>query len=382
MEYALPYILFICVLGIAAFAHQYAKDDRIKFLIQILCAALFLFFFGFRGFCFYDWQNYAPVFFHCTLEQTLQEPLMKWVYEPGFMLLMMFTKSIVNNFHVFVFLCTCINTLLIFRFLRHRVENIPLGLMIFVCMGGLGLFIDLMRNSIAILIFINALEFLEKRRPVPYFLCCTIAMTFHLSAVVYFPMYFFLHRRLNKWVYLGIFVLGNAILLLHISVFMNLISLVLEHLSPKLLYKIKVYTTLEGHANFKISIGYLERLFSGIMVFLYIDKLRAVRKDNDMFINGLMLYFLVYFGFSEFPTIAMRMSKLFEFGYWILWIDLIKCFHHKNNRRLYIAFLIIYCLLKIHGKSNNIIARYDNILFEHQTFEERFLIFKKSFNEV
>ena len=127
--------------------------------------------------------------------------------------------------------------------------------------------------------------------------------------------------------------------------------------------------------SFAISIGYLERLFTGLLVFCYMNKLREIRKDNDLFINTILLYFMVFFFFSEFKVVSLRFSYLFCFGYWTLWGDLIKCFSISNNKKLYICFLVIYCVFKIYGLTDNIVFRYDNVLFGAQTYNVREFIF-------
>ena len=43
-----------------------------------------------------------------------------------------------------------------------------------------------------------------------------------------------------------------------------------------------------------LSIGYLERLLSGILLFCYIDKLRKQREDGNIFINSIAIYLFLY----------------------------------------------------------------------------------------
>lgn len=75
-----------------------------------------------------------------------------------------------------------------------------------------------------------------------------------------------------------------------------------------------------------LSIGYIERLFTGILIFCYYNKLICIRDENKMFINAFICYILLSLLLSEFGEISLRMSYLFIFAYWILWNDLIRCF--------------------------------------------------------
>lgn len=382
MEFAFPYILLVLFLGLLAFAYDSRDDESWHTGVTAVALATVIFFFGFRGFCFYDWNSYYPAFQTFRLSDLTDLPVYKWRFEPGFQCLMAASKSLVDNYHFFVFLCTCINTALLMRFLRGRVDNKPLALTVCICMNGIIMFTDLMRNSISILIFMNSLEYLKDRRPIPYFSMCLLGMTFHISAVIYMPLYFVLHRRWNKWVYLGLFGAGNFIYILHIPIFLTVASIFLGFISPDLQWKVHEYTELMANEEFRLSIGYLERLLTGVLVFAYLDKLRGVRKENDIFINSILLYLVMFFFFSEFKTISTRMSMLFTYAYWIIWIDLIRCFAIKNNRRLFVAFLSVYCLFKIYGSTNYIIARYDNVLFGAEPYHLRVQTYNKYFNEI
>lgn len=381
MEFALPYLLYVAFLGILAFIYESREDGMWRKGTVIVALLSLIVFFGFRGFCFYDWNSYYPSFMQFKMRE-LSLPITEWQFEPGFELLMVVCKSLFDNYHFFVFVCTCINTALLLNFFRKRVDNIPLGIAVCVCMNGIIMFTDLMRNSISILIFANAIQYLTERKPVQYFSLCLLALTFHLSAVAYFLLYFVLHRRWSNYFYLGLFLAGNAIYLLHIPIFLTIVSVFLGFVDPDLQWKVHEYTELMANDEFRLSIGYIERLLTGLLVFLYIDKLREVRKGNDVFVNSILLYLAVFFFFSEFKVISSRMSMLFTYAYWIIWIDLIKCFAIDNNRRLFVAFLSIYCLFKMYGSTNYIVAKYDNIIFGAEPYHLRKLTYDKNFNEI
>lgn len=381
MEYALAYILLFLFFGFMALYHYSIEKPEIQSKINLLCTIVFFFFFGFRGFIGDDWQSYYVSFNSCDWEDLSLFPNPQWSYEPGFTLLILICKIVANDFQFFTLVTTLINTILLSRFLVKRLNNLPLGLMLYLCMGGLVMSTNLMRNSIAIFIFINALEYIEQRKPIPYFSLCLLACTFHFSSLFYLPLYFFLHRNINKWVYLGIFLLGNVILFLHIPLLIPLAEIVGGRLNDQFLVKINDYIEMQGAARFGISVGYLERLFTGLLVFIYMDKLKERRKENIIFINSLLLYFIMIFTFSEFEEFSKRMSNLFIYAYWILWYDIIKVFSVLNNRRLFISFVGIYCILKLTGTARYVSWQYDNILFGAKSFQERLYIYNRKVPE-
>lgn len=395
MQYSFPYILLIAFFEILAFVFD--NDERLvaekegrmlsteyrpftKRQLRCTIAAVvgFFFFFGFRGFILSDWIIYYPFFQDCSVDDLFSfSPTEQGSMEPGFVLLTLLCRALFNDYAFYVFVCCAITTSLLLRFFRRRINNLPLCLLIYITFEGLVMSTNLMRNSIAICIFLNAIPFIEKRKPLPYFALMLLAFSFHFTSIFYVPLYFFLHRKLNRWVFLGIFLACNAIFLLHISIVSSVFSVLgLEDFSTR----IRAYTELYDQST-GISIGYLERLMTGILVFLFMDKLRAMRPNSDIFINGLLLYLIMFFALSEFQVLSKRMCVLFAFGYWVIWIDLIRCFSVRGNRYLFIAFVYIYCLLRMAGSAFLPDYKYDNVLFGADSYQERLYMHNKTFQE-
>lgn len=377
MIYSLPYILFTSLLAVASLVYATTKEEVYKKYATAFSVLLFFLFFGFRGFILSDWISYYPNFYNTTINDIFNFGSTKEItYEPGFTLLNLVCKALVRDYHFFIIVHTSIVLALFLNFLKNRVDNIAFALFLFCSFEGIAIVVNLLRNLIAILIFLNALQFIEKRKPIPYFVCCILALSFHISSVVYFPLYFFFHKTCNKWLFLAIFILLNIIFLGNISIVLTMCSLL--GLDEMMAQKIKTYTEIYS-ANRGISIGYLERLVTGILVFLYYDKLKSLRKDSAVRINGIIAYYLMFFALSEFQELSQRMSSLFSYGYWIIWIDLTKCFAISNNRKLFYTYLYLYCLLRVGLACRVPDCDYENILFGSQTYQERLRFHNKTY---
>lgn len=379
MIYTIPYILLICFLSLMALLYDDTEDIKLKSQFMWAAIIIFFVFFGFRGFILSDWTTYYPYFYDCDLNDILEwYPGSEDHWEPGFTLLCLICKSILREYFFLQIVCSIIVTGLLLRFFRLRVDNIALALMIYIVFEGLVISTNLMRNSIAIVIFLNAIPYIEQRKFLPYLSLILLAMTFHFSAIIYLPLYIFFHIRFNKWIYLSIIICCNVIYLGHISVFLPIASLL--GIDDYFAMRIKAYTEVFNTST-GLSIGYLERLLTSMLVFLYYNKLNEVRKNNAVFINGLIAYFVMFFFFSEFQVLSKRFANLFAYGYWIIWIDLIKCFAIANNRRLFKAFIFIYCVMRMAGSTYLPDFAYDNILFGATSYQERLRIHDKTFEE-
>ena len=159
------------------------------------------------------------------------------------------------------------------------------------------------------------------------------------------------------------------------------ISLFANFFAPSTKLWIDAYLTMDVNVVSSFSIGYVERLLTGILLFCYMSRLYDVRKNNCIFVNSLLLYLFIFLFLSEFRTISVRCSTLFCYAYWIVWIDLIKCFYYRNNRLLFISFIGIYCILRTYGDTNSAMANYYNVLLQNKTYNERLLNFRQHFND-
>lgn len=376
MQYAFPYLAFSILLGLLAMAYQ-RVDGQLRSRMSIACFFLMAFFFALRGYVGDDWVGYHPTYTE-GLPSDIHFDIWNrygWRFEPGYTLLVICCKAIAgpDGFLFFQGVGCLIQLALLFRFFRIYATNLPFSLYVFLAMGGFLMLINAMRNTIAICIFLNALPYLQNRRPVPYFLCCLLACTFHASSICFFPLYFFFHRHLNRWIYLTIFIIGNCVVLFRLPVLSVGIRMIAAMIGGRLDFMVNAYL---GDANmsskaFMISIGYLERLFTGTLLFIFYDRLIALRRHNVMFVNAFTLFFFFYFFFSEVYEVGRRLSDLFFFGYWILWYDFFKCLTLRTNKILYAAFIALYCSIKVFGLTGYANTKYENVLFGHTPYEVR-----------
>lgn len=339
---------------------------------------VFFIFFAFRGFVFTDWVTYYVEFDEASWSMLTNYEL-GTSREPLFLLLELICKSIFDNYHFLVFVCTTINVVLLIRFFRLYTDNILLAIVLYLGFNGFEISCNLLRNVIAICIFLNAIPYLERRKPLQYFGMCLLALGFHFSAVLYLPLCFFFQLRISRWVYATIIAVCFVVFLFHIPIFMRLISLI--GIGGAFIdFKLDAYSEMGGQLG--LGMGFVERFITASLVFCYLDKLMELRSTNKIFINALVAYFVCTFMFSEFTEISKRLSTLFVFSYWILWGDMIKVFSIRNNRRLFVSFLFLYCLVKTVTTINQPFNQYDNILLGNsKSYQERKYIFDKTFEE-
>lgn len=376
-----PYLIFIfCYILLALVDLRYGQDADVRKKVRYGCIALFLFFIGLRGFIGTDWYSYYYIFGKTPriFEGIADYALTDRSFEPGYLFYSSFFKTIIPDYHFFVFASALIDVLILDFFLRKYVSYYALGFLVFFVFEGLGLS-DLLRNVRGLTFFLLSLPYLEQRKPLPYFSLNLFGLLFHASSILYLPLYFVLHKAWPRKMLIAIFILGNLFFFAHAGIVKPIIMTVTDLLGGK--YTLLAENYLEGvfgEVSKGLSIGYLERIFTCLLVIVFYNKLIGLRASNRLFINLYMLYFASYFFFADVAVIAIRLALLFICSYWVLWPALYQVMIIQSNRRLFLAFIFVFALLKINGITHGPLWRYDNLLWGVQSYDERSEIFREN----
>jgi hypothetical protein len=344
--------------------------------VRALTIGGFLFFFGLRGFVNTDWYNYYPYFEQLkTLWSGGLRQLFASAYrfETGFELYSIIIKSICPNYFFWVFVSTVIDIALLHVIFKRYVKYYVLAFIVFFVVGGCLMEINLMRNIKSILLFIFSLKYLQERRIMPYMLLNVLGVLFHISAIVYIPMYFLLHRKFPKPLLWAVFIVGNIIFLLQIEYIRPILTSIADLLGERLSYHL---TNIYNH-HYGFSIGYFERVLTYTLILLCYDKLLKQDKFNNVFINAYVLYFFFFFFFAEIQVMTERLPLLFIFSYWILYPQLFGIIKLRANKRIFILVFLCYSALKITIGNAGLVSKYDNLIFGIKSYEERKEIFEK-----
>lgn len=371
--YSIPYVIFAFALGVLALCWHYGNEKAKKWSIA-LSFIMFMLFIGLRGLIMSDWEFYYYFFRdHCTWNEIFNlngaanyEKISKF-----FGLYNLFFKSIFDNWYFFTFCHLGIELALLYRFYtRNRMFNIPLALMLFYCIEGNVILCNLLRNGLGLMLCLNALEYIDKRQFGKYMLWVGGGICFHYSLILFVPLYFVLNWRFNKYWFAGFILVANIIYLLRIPVVMGTLGLLLRG-NDVFSLMFEEYTEMFDTAASGITFGFIEKLITSVLVFLYYDDLMERRPDARVYLNGLMFYLFIFLSFSEFAELAKRISTLFFFGYWVIWYDLIKCFYYGNNRKLFCLFVGAFCLCRLANGCKFADYEYDNALFGPKSDVER-----------
>ena len=121
--------------------------------------------------------------------------------ESGYVLLNWVVGRLGFSFHSFLVFYAAIVVGSVSLFIYRYCENAALGFATFISLGAFVSFFGILRQSLALAIFLLAIPALERRKPIRFFLIVIIAGLFHQSLFIAAVLYFVVKLKANKALY-------------------------------------------------------------------------------------------------------------------------------------------------------------------------------------
>lgn len=178
---SLPYYIFIAVVALLCVIFGTKSNKKNGFYLILTILILFC---GLKEPLIYpDMENY--MFFFNTLENNLGDDNIGNGYD-------LFNKIghyVIGSFGLFCFIITIIYVGVFAKFILKYSPQIYLSLFVFTLVLYLQSFF-ILRQTMACAISVIALTYVLKRKIIWFIFWAVIAVTFHISAIIIFPIYF------------------------------------------------------------------------------------------------------------------------------------------------------------------------------------------------
>lgn len=339
-----------------------------------------------RWFVGWDWYNYYSHF---------QEKPQN--FEIGYSFFVELVRRFTGEYQVFVALNSFIDCLFLL-WIIPRYSNYPITtLLLYLGVNGLALEVDIVRNVKSIMLFLISLEFIEKNRSstkewdwvgpysivegfLPFIGLNILGAFFHITSLIYIPLYFILPITYKKRVIMGIFILGN----LYYFSNLNMIGTFIQYIPYE---RLQGYLTFSKSGRGSLNIFYLERVLIFLFAFFsssFVDKKKMER--YRIFQNSAYISVFIFLYIREFPIIALRLFLLFSFSYWYLFpvfLDsLARDFRKNLPIKVGVLILVIgisffraYNFLSFSG--NKLVYPYENYFMKKNDINEKTKTLKK-----
>ena len=331
------YITFSLVLvGLSYFLN---KNDKYGLFFSFIILFIFL---GIRYDFGFDYKMYEKEFFIINFKPNEINEGMKRL-EVGWVILNQTFKYIgFKGLIVFHSIIYCFSMFLFFdTFYQSRINKTLALFFLLVSPGALILHLCFLRQSLALSLVLISLVLIYKDFKF-YFsiLLLLLAATFHLSALLFIPIFLMKYLKGTKMVYIT-FSLISIILIIMISILnlRNVLFNSVEFLFPKYFHYL---TSSENINNLKLNTG-LGLVFLGINFVLLLSRIQFFfwgNKYKIVFISGIMFFIISTISFQYF--FFSRLLIYFEFFYLLLIPLICDTIIKKSIRYSYIIFQIIF----------------------------------------
>ena len=265
-------------------------------------------------------------------------------FEVGYILLNKVFSLFLHNpqtiLYLEAFICVSCTSYFIYKNSQKMFDS----LIYFICFGCMMFALSGFRQAIAMSICLVSIEFIKKKKFIPFFILVLIACTFHQTAVIFFVSYF---------------VINSDFKIEHISALALFFILVIGF-NDKIIFIAN--NVFNRHYE-----GYTGSAFNGIMyviIDLLIIAMAIITKKNNNNKNkigiNMTVLSLIFFVSGYFVEISQRISWYFLYGTIIALPNLYTLIENKRNQEVVrFLFLIFAILLFIYRFSNNQYSNYE-----------------------
>lgn len=280
-------------------------------------------------------------------------------------------KFIWNDFAFFQIVQAIIVNTIVFWFFKKHVKYFFSAILLYYIGFYLYFNMEILREVLAICIFLLTFSLIQKKKYVEYYLYATIAFFFHYSAMLMFIVPILYIVKDISWKTTLITAIGLFLLLSVVDVSPLLIKLLLGN--DLLNMKFESYSSLDDKSNY---IGLITIIFP-IILLMIVDKYHDIENENIPFKNLMFLYVQLTVFTAFFPAMFSRMSNFILPFYVVFILVSIEKFNFKIDKSIFslrglavrlvlfwFVFMRIYSLTK--DTSDVMIGtRYYNIFYPY-----------------
>ena len=179
-------IAIILALGLLTETKFPTKAGKITYLV--ICGILLAFIAGVRYETGHDYYSYLGVYTNiCNADMS---QFFSYGKEPGFFLWCKLLSLFSTHFQWFYIATAVLTTALIMIYIYRESTSPTVSVFIYVTFTFYYWSLNLVRQSLAAAISIFSIQFIKKKKLVPFLLVVLLAASFHKSALIMLPVYF------------------------------------------------------------------------------------------------------------------------------------------------------------------------------------------------
>lgn len=350
LQSIIVYSLLIIIMSYGAFRSQ--GDTRRAHLWGWVPIVLFTLVFGLRYGVGVDYNNYLDMYDKTAGYHSFSQIIENERYEYGFSLLLFLCHFLNLPVYMFFTIIAFIQILLLYKTFKNEENVLAYIYITLICTGFcVYQFENILRHEIAFCIFLFSLKYIRDNKLIKYWICCFLALAFHHSALILFPLYFiWIYRKsiLNK-PFLELCAVIACVIVSSVTQWQDLLHL-FDNAITLLGYENYINIADEMLLNNKWGITRIFNLIVNIIIVINSKKIKEYYKSDlfnilyDLFIIGICLGYvflgsmmfqriIVYFNHTQFIVLAYTLCYFYETR------------RQKISQMLTYSLLALFCLI-------------------------------------
>ena len=340
MIYILLFVVFLYFVGKYDFCIRPTKSKKHSIIISCIILILIA---GLRYRVGTDTLIYTDEYFNFkTLNALSIDDLLSHTrYRPGWIVLTSFFKTIGASLYVYQICIAAIINVSIVYFLKQKVENFFSAILIYYVVMYVFFNMEIVREAIAISIFLYAYVGLEKGKRIKYFLLFFLAFSFHEAAIIMLLIPLVMNIRVSK-IFIPI-AIGITFLFI-LAPFIRQIAYQYFSTFEIVANKTEYYMGDIAHEDYTFNVSFLLNIFFNVFLPLFVIYRNRYNKERNSFYMMAVLS-IFFYSLSSFMPMAYRLRYFFWLFDSVLFIDLFK-YISKCNRFFYIVLVVVFLLIK------------------------------------
>ena len=346
------YLIVYCLLFLFALLER--LDDRgeasgvlLRKNFYFICAVGLVFFGALRYETGFDYFNYEDIY------QWFSGGFSAGRFEPGFAAFMHVCKNIFGLSYPYFLFFFAGSSILIKASFFYKYFRYPIFLFM-LYFPAIFLYADFgqIRQGMAVGIFLWCIPAIKDRKLLKYIIIWLLAVAFHYSAFIFFPVYWFYKVAVNRKIFLSVFLAG--FLFNTVSGVILIFSLAQSLLGTSFFGKLLEYMTLYGTSTDPLSY-FLEinTLLAIVLIIMYqIGYSDEIKNRQEIVLeysayNVYTISFLLIKFFDSIMVIGYRGAYFYKMMEGILFYYLMFRLKEKELKALLMVFLFLYGLIRL-----------------------------------
>ena len=254
-------------------------------------------------------------------------------FEAGFIklidLIQLFTDEPQWLFVVCAFIFSLFTAIAIYQ----QSNDYALSFLVVVISGIYFAYLNLMRNYVALAIVLYAFKYIEERKFKHFLFWVLLASSFHVTALLFLPVYFIYNIKINRWVVIGIIV----------TVF---IGLPVIDIIARYIISYTKYAYYYNSTDSNVTPQRIYLLINILILCIQIYSYRFMKEDIKFQLHMKLEVLIVVLALGSYVVPMIRRLILVPMFTHILVIPYIENYKiNKNLRKLIVISLCIICMI-------------------------------------